>query len=238
MHKSIVIEQLSFRFTSQGPYLFKNVSLELTPGVIYFIQGKNGSGKSTFFRILQGDLYGEEEATGSFGMENDVYNIVQSYVPVQFTQHVGVVHQDVDTMLAYQFTALQNMQFACMGRYPRVALLPNAEQLIMLLESYAIDPYKPAYLLSGGQRQLLAILMVLQKEMKVLLLDEPTAALDAKNSVVVMDHLYSITMSKQIAMLLITHDQDILRKYAHNPRLCFSENEVGEKVIIHESCNK
>jgi ABC-type lipoprotein export system ATPase subunit len=72
-------------------------------------------------------------------------------------------------------------------------------------------------MLSGGQRQILAILMALQKSASILLLDEPTAALDDKNSSMVMSFLNELLATdKNLTVLIICHDKELVDTYAHS----------------------
>jgi ABC-type lipoprotein export system ATPase subunit len=68
---------------------------------------------------------------------------------------------------------------------------------------------KPVYQLSGGQKQLLAILMLLQKPTELLLLDEPTAALDPQRSTQLMQFLKTVAHERDIPVVMISHDQEI-----------------------------
>jgi ABC-type lipoprotein export system ATPase subunit len=91
--------------------------------------------------------------------------------------------------------------------------LSEAHNLFMLQE-FNIDIHKKVDELSGGQKQILAILMALQKPTKLLLLDEPTAALDPKNAHMVMQCLQKLAQELDITVLIISHDKELVLAYA------------------------
>ena len=114
-----------------------------------------------------------------------------------------------------------------MPEFPLFNYLPQYQPLPKLIKRFGISFEKPVYLLSGGQRQILAILMVLQKPTKLLLLDEPTAALDHKNSTMVMEFLKELLKSVSLTILIICHDKELVRTHAEDD---FFEIKVDEKT--------
>ena len=98
------------------------------------------------------------------------------------------------------------------------------------------DYDKPVSLLSGGQRQILAIMMAIQKECGLLLLDEPTSALDSQNSETVMQFIKDLVAQTGITVLIICHDSDLVQRYASDG---FYEIVVGEKgmrkIVLHST---
>ena len=200
--KGLRITHMNFSF-SANTLFFKDVSLHCLPGVLNFLQGKNGSGKSTFFNILQGHIAEQAQLTGNFSVDGqDIRH-----------QYVTTVVQDVDSMLANQFSVKQNLQCANLPQYPGLHDLPEAKNLA-LLQEFNIDYRKRVDQLSGGQKQILAIVMTLQKSTKLLLLDEPTAALDPKNAHMVMQCLQKIAQELAITILIISHDKELVLTYA------------------------
>ena len=207
-------QNLSFKFSEQSPYFFNNLSVEFQPEQLNFIQGKNGSGKSTLFNILQGTLNYSAILEGNIIIDNNTYTVQNNRFEKTFTECVKTVQQDFNTMLAPTFTAMQNLQLAAIPKHPRLQYLAGSGLGPEFVQS--IPQNKPVGLLSGGQRQILAICMALQKQTRVLLLDEPTAALDEKNADFVMQFLQHLAQSTPITILIITHDKELVNKYAAN----------------------
>jgi len=100
-----------------------------------------------------------------------------------------------------------------MSYYPSLCELPETKPLPSLIEKYGIDYNIPVSLLSGGQRQILSILMVLERSPKILLLDEPTAALDEENTQLVMDFLQDLCKHQGLTIIAIVHSHELVEKY-------------------------
>ena len=114
-------------------------------------------------------------------------------------------------MIADQFSFIENARLAAMAHYPGVTKLPQATLYPELLQRFGIAMDKPTKLLSGGQRQILAIVMALQKKCSILLLDEPTAALDETNAELVMHFLQDLIRTTGLTVIMICHDSDLIR---------------------------
>jgi ABC-type multidrug transport system ATPase subunit len=201
--KGLYVQHMSFSFLSQEKPFFENVSLHCLPGTLNFLQGKNGSGKSTFFNILQATIPQGARLTGNFMIDG------QEMKP----EYITMVVQDVDEMIVPQFSVEQNMQCANLPHHPGLRNLPETHNIAMLQE-FNIDSNKRVDELSGGQKQILAIVMASQKPTKLLLLDEPTAALDPKNANMVMQCLQKLAQDLGITVLIISHDKELVMAYA------------------------
>lgn len=206
------IKGLTFSFDKNGDYFFKNESVTFDDGEVHFIEGDNGVGKSTFFSILSGKTSQSSLLELSVSLQNKVYDASGNQLPGSFVSQVHTVYQQYDTMIADRFTVMENLQLANLPIYPGLKRLPQAT-MFELIEKMSIDITKPAYLLSGGQRQLLAILMALQKPTKILLLDEPTATLDKHNAQLIMQILHQLAGQLKVTMLIICHDKQLVANY-------------------------
>lgn len=222
MNSGLTIENLSFKFTAQSPEFFKDINVTFDQGKLHFVRGPNGAGKSTLFRLVQGTLDQHEVATGNVYVGTKQYHFVPGTHQKRRVNEIKVVHQKFDLMLADQLSFTQNLQLANMPMYPGLQALPMYQQLPDFVQRFGIDMAKPVYLLSGGQRQILSILMALQKPVSVLLLDEPTAALDDKNSQMVMVFLHHLLQSAGLTILIICHDKELVTRYAQDGYFEFS----------------
>jgi ABC-type lipoprotein export system ATPase subunit len=225
------INHLSFKFDkNSSDYFFKDMAVEFTSGNVHFIQGDNGVGKSTLFNIIQGIVDKTAFLDASITLDGTTYVAHNNMLSSSFTQHVHTVQQNYDRMIANQFTFMENLQLANLPTYPAMRSLPQAT-LLDSIKPLGIDMSKQAYLLSGGQRQLLAILMALQKSTKVLLLDEPTATLDKKNVHLVMQCLYQLAAQLKVTMLIICHDKELVEQYARGNSFIMQQLENGVRVL-------
>lgn len=235
MEKGFSIDTLTFMFPQQKKPFFEALSLDWSSGKLHFIQGKNGSGKSTLLRILQGRLLPGEQLTGMMMLNSHKVRIEHTKVPSWLTNQIKTVVQDTDTMLADQFTVEQNLQCAQVPRYPGLSPLPPLQELPLLLEEFGIQKDTQVNRLSGGQRQILAIMMVLQKPTSVLLLDEPTAALDPQNASMIMNFLQKLASTQQLTVLIISHDKELVKAYCSGACIELYQKDTGDRGIRKSS---
>lgn len=229
--KGLKIENVTFKFDEFEKDFFKNINLSFESGIIHFIQGKNGVGKSTFFNILQGNISEQAQVTGNFFLDEKLYAIHKNKVNIIFTKHVKTVVQQVREMIADQFTVGQNIQLAKLNTYPGLQKLAQQKDLPEILRSCGMDLDTPVSQLSGGQKQVLAIIMALQKPTYVLLLDEPTAALDQKNSYMVMQCLQQLTQKYNLIVLMITHESELVQKFAKGSYVSITAKKDGTRIV-------
>lgn len=194
----IKVDGIHFRFPGRKQIL-KNVSFELNPGKFIVLLGESGSGKSTLLNILQ-KLYLPEN--GQIIINKTDY---RSLPTDEWRKSLGVVPQDVKIFngsLIYNLTLSDNanekeraLQFCSKFGFDKYfELLPQGYSTILGEEGIS---------LSGGQKQLIAFVRALFRKPRVLLLDEPTAAMDRNTESFIMDILMSLR--NELAILLITH---------------------------------
>lgn len=211
------VRNLYFRHNKQASYFFKDLSFDLDNGLIHALHGKNGIGKSVLLHILSNNTEKEAVLQGSIVGDKAV-----------------LMNQQFDHTLADKFTFLENLQFGSLGRFPSPFLRLKSyssivqEDMIKLLEKFHIDVNIPVYKLSGGQRQILALLMKLQKNTKILLLDEPTAALDEQNAIMVFEFLKAL---QGVTMLVVCHDQSLIRQYTTGSHFHMEMKEDGLREL-------
>jgi sulfate/thiosulfate transport system ATP-binding protein len=193
---SITIREVSKRF---GAFVaLDRVSLEVPTGSLVALLGPSGSGKTTLLRIIAGlesadsgsVLYQEEEVTGRPPQKRDVGFVFQHYA---LFRHMSV---------------FENVAFAL-----RVRGRPNAEvkkrvgELLHLVRLEGLEKRYPSQL-SGGQRQRIALARALAAEPRVLLLDEPFGALDARVRQELRQWLRRLHDDIHVTSLFVTHDQE------------------------------
>lgn len=228
----MLINNLSFKFDKNSPDFFKDLKVEFEPNKVHFIQGDNGIGKSTLFNILQGNIESDAQLDASVTLDGITYKTHNNKFDSPFTQQVHTVQQHYNRMIADQFTFGQNLQLANLPSYPGLHSLPKATNFDVM-QSFGTDMVNtPAHLLSGGQRQLLAILMSLQKSTRILLLDEPTATLDKKNAKMIIECLQQLATELKVTMLFICHDKELVQAYAKENHFIMSIEH--EKRSIHK----
>lgn len=174
------------------------LSLEVAPGELLALLGPSGCGKTTALRILAGF----QSATSGrvFVDGKDI-----SSVPAQ-KRGMGMVFQSYS--LFPNMTAVDNVAFGL--RLRKVGSAERKRRAMALLEMVELAGWAGRYphQLSGGQQQRVALARALAIEPRVLLLDEPLSALDAKVRLQLRDQIRALQRRLSITTVFVTHDQD------------------------------
>src|SRR6476620_3849000 len=199
----VILEMRSITKEFPGVKALSNVNLRVMAGEIHAICGENGAGKSTLMKVLSG-VY----ATGSYDGE-----IVYDGEPVQFggirdSEHVGIVIIHQELALVPYLSIAENL-FLGNERRGRLGLidwnLANADAA-KLLKEVGLDenPLTPVGQLGVGKQQLVEIAKALSKDVKLLILDEPTAALNDNDSAHLLNLLRTLK-DRGITSIMISH---------------------------------
>ncbi len=185
-----------------------DATLELRAGEVTLIEGPSGSGKTTLISIL-GLLL--TPTAGEVWIEGrNVAGLGERELPALRARNFGFVFQGFNLFPA--LTALENVEMAIAMKGARPAAEARAEAR-RLLELVGLGPrmhHLPADL-SGGQKQRVAIARALGGDPPILVGDEPTAALDTKTALSVMELLRELASSDRRAVVVVTHDPRLER---------------------------
>jgi sulfate transport system ATP-binding protein len=203
MKPAIKVEHLTKRF---GDFVaVDDVDFEAAEGRITALLGPSGSGKSTVLRMIAGL---ETPTSGRIWMEEEEH----THSAVQ-DRRVGFVFQHY--ALFRHMTVEQNVGFGlAVRKAPKDEVRARVDELLSLVQ---LAPYRDRYpdQLSGGQRQRVALARALAPRPKVLLLDEPFGALDARVRQDLRRWLDDLHRELGVTSLLVTHDQDEALELAH-----------------------
>jgi putative ABC transport system ATP-binding protein len=184
-----------------------NATLEIHPGEVMLIEGPSGSGKTTLISIL-GLLL--TPTSGEVWIEGrNVAGLGERELPGLRARNFGFVFQGFNLFPA--LTALENVTIAIQMKNGR-AKRP-AEEAKRLLELVGLGPrlhHLPADL-SGGQKQRVAIARALGGNPPIIVGDEPTAALDTKTALSVMELLRELASRDGRSVVVVTHDPRLER---------------------------
>lgn len=201
----VQVEKVSIAYNDQEQPIVRECSFALQPGKMVGLIGRNGCGKSTMIKSLQG-LY----APSSGRILLDGADIAQ-FSRAELTQWVGYVPQDC---FLFSGTIRDNIAKAWPDARDESVLaaakLAGADEFIIdLPQGYDTPIGEGGHRLSGGQRQRLAIARALLRNPPVLLLDEVTSNLDSQAEMRLREHLK--LLAKDRSILVATHSLPILR---------------------------
>lgn len=184
--------------------LFDN-NLEVFPGEIVIMTGPSGSGKTTLLTLIGALRSLQSGSIKAFGQE---YFGLEHRQQIAVRRNIGFIYQHHN--LFESLTALQNVKLAVevSGRPPDECRRMSEEALVNvgLKERMHYKPHK----LSGGQSQRVAIARALVHQPKLLLADEPTAALDKDTGREVVTLFQRLAETQRSSIIIVTHDNRIL----------------------------
>jgi putative ABC transport system ATP-binding protein len=185
----------------------RGIDLEVLPGAMTLLAGPSGCGKTTLISIIAGLL---DPTTGSLEVLGQDLTKMPAGQLVDFrAANLGFVFQQYN--LLPSLTAAEN---ACLpllvAGVPRRKALERARSV---LERVGLEPRADAYpsQLSGGQQQRVAIARALVHGPRLLVCDEPTAALDGQAGQTVMELFQEVAVEPNRAVIIVTHDERVLR---------------------------
>ena len=189
----------------------EGVSLRIAPGECVAVLGANGSGKSTLLRVLGGLCFPSQGSIRFFGEPLTEAALAHGPQALAFRRRVGIVFQNPDVQL-FNATVFDEVAFGPlqMGwRKPEIL-----ERVHLALNELGIEHLKdrPPHRLSGGEKKRVALASVLVLDPDVLLLDEPTAALDPQSQGQIIDFLFGCLGKKTI--VATTHSLEVAQEIA------------------------
>ncbi len=199
----LTIENFSFRYAGSNAFALKNINLNIFEGEFVLVVGNSGSGKTTLLRSINGlipHFYGGEY-TGKIQVCN--VNPLKT-PPRELSKSVGTVFQDPENQILMSTVEreiafpLENMGFERMEIWKRV------EEILEILGLQEIREKKIS-ILSGGEKQKVAIGAALAPYPRYLLLDEPTSQLDPNSAEELLSLLERLNDDLGLGIILVEH---------------------------------
>ncbi|MCR2832613.1 ABC transporter ATP-binding protein [Parerythrobacter lacustris] len=194
-----------FKAGQQTITVLHGIDTDIRAGELTFVVGESGSGKTTLISIMCGILYPTLGEVKVFG--TDIYRLSDTELVKFRLQNIGFIFQ--------QYNLIPSIDAASNAAVPLIAQgmgrLEARERAKAMLERLNIGNQadKLPNQLSGGQQQRVAIARALVHEPRLVVCDEPTAALDASSGRRVMDLLREVAVAADRACIIVTHDNRI-----------------------------
>ena len=186
--------------------VLSGVDVELSHGEVLAVVGASGSGKSTLLYALAG-LRQPDGGTVVWGDHADVWNLREPQITLVRRATCGFVFQFPAFLDDLTVAANVAVPLVVSGTRPRDA----RDRARELLDRFGLGPLTEEYpsTLPGGELQRASIARALTMEPSVVFCDEPTGALDEKNSELVVGELRSIAAEFGVGVLIVTHDPSV-----------------------------
>ena len=215
---NIKVDNLSFRYNVEAPFVLKDLNLEIQPGMKVGFVGRSGSGKSTLTKLIQRFYY---PTNGTIYIDGiDIRNIN----PIWLRTNIGVVPQET-----YLFSGTIKDNIALprpnmpMEGIIQAAMVSGAHEFISKLPlGYDTQVGERGSALSGGQKQRIAIARALVTNPRILIFDEATSALDYESERIIKNNLEHITKNR--TTIFIAHRLSTIQNC--DLIICFDDGKV------------
>jgi cobalt/nickel transport system ATP-binding protein len=207
-----VLELVDVHYTYQTIPALSGLSLRIPAGQRVALLGANGSGKSTLLRLLDGLYFPDRGQVLAFGEALTEERLHQETFAYAFRRRVGMVFQNPDVQL-FNPTVFDELAFGPLQLgWPKGQI---RERVQAMLAEHSISGlrHRSPHRLSGGEKKRVALASILITEPEVLLLDEPTAALDPQSLGEVVRFLGGCRGSRR-TVVTATHHLDIVPEIA------------------------
>lgn|SRR5690625_319794 len=213
--------------------VLKGIDMEVDEGGLVILKGASGSGKTTLLSII-GGLLGRSGGEVTLNGENYL-DINEKALTTMRLREIGFIFQS-SHLIPYMKVI---DQLAFVGEQAGMTSKDARQKAEQLLREIGLGHRLKAYpnVLSGGEKQRVAIMRAWMNEPKMILADEPTASLDAKRATEVMGMIRDNIRTNNSVGLMITHDERLFdyadRIYTLDDGHVVAEEKTEEKKLVH-----
>lgn len=220
------VRQVHFAYPG-GDAVLDDISFDVLEGASIALMGANGCGKSTLLKVLDGLLFPMKGNIRFFGEELSEIALKSDNFNRWFRRNVGFIFQQSDIQL-FSPTVEEEIAFGPLHLHlsPK-QVKRRVEDISEMLEITHLLQ-RPPYLMSGGEKKKVALASVLSLNPSVLLLDEPSAGLDPRSQMWLVETLKKLHHAGK-TIVIATHDLDIVDDIADTV-VIFNEKHRIEKI--------
>lgn len=230
MGKLILKVQDLYYIYGNGKSALDGVSVDIYEGEKIAVLGSNGSGKSTFFLNVDGVLTPEK---GKIIYRDTV---ISKKNLNELRKNIGIVFQDADNQIIAS-TVRAEVAFGPMNlKLPKEEVLKRVDEALSYMN---ISDFKdrPPHYLSGGEKKRVSIADVIAMKSEIIIFDEPTAALDPMNALMLEEVLAKLGGEGK-TMLISTHDVDFAYKWAERVIVFWAGKIIADGTPLEIFQNK
>jgi ABC-type Mn2+/Zn2+ transport system ATPase subunit len=212
----ILLQDVSIGYVNEG--FLKSINLNIEQGEFWGIMGPNGGGKSTLIMTILGLI---PEVSGRISYPD---NIVFGYVP--------------QTEIFDRIFPTSVYEIVMMGRYNRIPVGKRPKQSDRKIVEDCLDKLEISHLknrpfrsISGGEKQRALLARAIAGNPDILVLDEPTAAVDVKGETEIMNNVEMIRNEKKLTVLMVSHFLSTVSKFADHVIVIDKDNGIFKAGI-------
>lgn len=226
----LAVQGISKRFGATQA--LSDVSFDVRPGEVHALMGENGAGKSTLMKIISGNYTPDEGEVRIAGSP-----VVMSSPRDAMAAGVGIIHQELNTlpeMTVAENLAIGKEPVTALGVLDRRTMIRDAREKLERVGATRIDPRRPIGTLSVGMQQMVEIARAVAEDVKVLVLDEPTAALSMAESERLFE-LINEMRDKGMGLIYISHRMEEVWQLADRVTVFRDGKLVGTRDMRDEA---
>ncbi|MEN4768040.1 lipoprotein-releasing ABC transporter ATP-binding protein LolD [Duffyella gerundensis] len=209
--------------------VLRNVAFSMQQGELMAIVGSSGSGKSTLLHLLGGL---DKPTSGDVIFNGQSLNAMSSSAKAELrNRELGFIYQFHH--LLPDFNALENVAMPLLiGKVAKAEVEERARAMLAAvgLEKRAL--HRPSEL-SGGERQRVAIARALVNNPRLVMADEPTGNLDARNADAIFDLIGELNVRQGTAFLVVTHDLQLAKRLKRQQEM--RDGQLSDRLTLTES---
>lgn len=188
--------------------VLKGINLDIPQGTITVLSGENGSGKSTLLKVILGELIPQQ---GEVRLMDTPVAEMTDFSAVSYVPQVQVMNQVAFKITCLELVSLNLYREFGFWKIPTQAAKAKARKQMeaLGLSEYVDTPFNE---LSGGLKQRTMIARALVNEPKLLILDEPTANVDAESTKAFLAQLNQLKAEEHLTIVIVSHDLQALQE--------------------------